>query len=167
MASYIDYDDFPSVIQGKLARWGVPATPTATRDAEIAKHETKVQSLINSKLIRCYPAEVPFTAATLPNLVKYQIALPLVIFSIAGDQQDVALSYRTQAEKAEKLLDQIMAREIDIYSESASGVLSTHTSDMGFETDTDDDYVEEEYRDFPRPVGDLPSSIEYEINSDH
>ncbi len=166
MASYIEFDDFPVVVQQKLTRWGVPETPTATRDDEIAKHEVKVQGMINSLLSRRFPAVIPFTALTLPNLIKYQVALPMVIYSIAGDQQATGESYINQNEKALNLLSLIARGEVDVYSEADSAILSDALTDSGIMIDTSADYDEEQNRVFPRPAGKIPSSEEYVIDTD-
>ncbi len=166
MATYIEFADFPVVVQQKLTRWGVPETPTATRDAEIAKHETKVQSMINSFLSRRFPAVIPFTVVSLPNLIKYQIALPMVIHSIAGDQQAAGESYVSQNEKALNLLSLIARGEVDVYSEADSAILSDALTDSGIMIDTSADYDEEQNRVFPRPAGNIPSSEEYAIDTD-
>ena len=80
MAQLIDYDDLPALIQTRLTKWGF-STTEATRDAEITKAEANVQAVINSKLVRRYPADVPFTAVTLPSVIK-SILIDLLIVEL-------------------------------------------------------------------------------------
>jgi len=165
MASYLTYSDLPVVIQDKIEKWGFPLTPTATRDAEIAKHEIRIQSLVNTWLCRRFSGAVPFTATTLPNVVKYAIALPLLIESMAGNQQKIGDSYVNQANEARELLKMLANGDIDLYSDNDDAVLSAYTSDYGIANDTDPDLDEEQYRVFPRPAGERPSSMDYNIDS--
>ena len=157
---YTSYSDFPATIQSKLERWGISTTP-ATRDAEILKAATKAKGVIDSSLVQRFSGSLPFTAATLPQLIK-GLSLDLTIYYLSSAQQEVGGTYKDAYTKALELLKQLQGGALPLYSETDETALSPYDTTYGIENNTSEDYDEDDddYTVFPRSLlGEPPSTF--------
>jgi phage gp36-like protein len=159
--SYTAYADLPTQIQNDIItneRWGIPATPTAARDAAILLASNRAKGIIHAYLGRRYASLMPFTDTTIPLVVQW-ISDALTIWFLAAGRQTIGEAYIADYTAAMDTLKMIANNKIDIFSENDDTLLSDKDSTYGILTDSIDDSQnertdewEDDHREFPRSL---------------
>ena len=143
--AYTDYDDFPSIIQGKLKNWNIPLTPVSTRDAQILLYADMAASMIDNALAHRYSADIPFSPV--PKIIGF-ISLWFTIYFIPGSQQKSGENYIKQFLLAQSQLLSLAKGEISLWDEVSGEIIADYDSTLGMETETGES---ESTRFFPLP----------------
>lgn len=152
MAAYTAYSDLSLVIQGKLDKWGIPTSNTATRDAEILKAANQAKALIDAHLTARYTGRLPFT--TVPPLIKF-ISLHITIYLLAASQQKAGEEYQQNYDTAMALLKEVAAGSVPIFDEATNSAISA--SDSTLQSDMER-YDDDDTRVFPASLIGKPLS---------